>query len=228
MKSANTSIVGGIVLMLVGVLWLLDRLGVVESAALLAPLVFAGAGVLFLSLFARRRENWWAAIPGSVFLGLAAVATATRFTGNSAAGAFLFLFMAGGFAAVYLRERGNWWALIPCGVMLTLALIVTIPQQLQGTPVAAVLFLGLAATFGALSLVPVRTADRVERMKWPLIPAAVLAVLGVIFALQSMAQLIPLDFAVPAVMILAGITLMVYAYFARHGRQHNIQGPSAG
>ncbi len=159
---------------------------------------------------------------------MAAVVTAAQFTGNSAAGAFLFLFMGAGFAAVYLRERANWWALIPCGVMLTLALIVTLPQQLQGTPVAAVLFLGLATTFGSLSLVPVRTADHTERMKWPLIPAAVLAVLGVIFALQSMAQLIPLDFAVPAVMILAGIALMIYAYFARHDRQHNIQGPSAG
>ena len=46
----------------------------------MAPLIFAAVGVLFLSLFGRRRENWWAAIPGSVFLGLATVVTATRLT----------------------------------------------------------------------------------------------------------------------------------------------------
>lgn len=80
------------------------------------------------------------------------------------------------------------------------------------------LFLGLAATFGSLSFVPVRTAHHTERMKWPLIPAAVLAVLGAVFVLQSIAQLNPTDFAVPTVMVLAGIILIIYAYFARHGQ----------
>jgi uncharacterized membrane protein HdeD (DUF308 family) len=56
-------------------------------------------------------------------------------------------------------------------------------------------------------------------MKWPLIPAAVLGVLGVIFALQPAALLIPLDYAVSAVAILAGVALLVYAYQAhRHGQ----------
>lgn len=224
MKSARTSILAGIVLMTVGVLWLLDVLGIVESAAYLAPLIFAAVGVLFLSLFFRGRENWWAAIPGSVFLGLAAVITATQITDGRAGGAFLFLFMAAGFAAVYLRERANWWALIPCGVMFTLAIVVALPQELQGTPVAAVLFLGLAATFGLLSLVPVRTPDHTGRMKWPLVPAAVLAVLGVAFALQATAVLIAVDFALPAAMILAGIALLVYAFRARHDGQHKTHG----
>lgn len=224
MKSAQASIIAGIVLMAVGLLLLLDLLGVVKGAAYLPALIFAAVGVVFLSLFIRSRENWWAAIPGSVFLGLAAVITASQFADGGAGAAFLFLFMATGFAAVYLRERSNWWALIPAGVMLTLAAIVALPQELQGTPVAAVLFLGLAATFGLISLVPVRTAGHTVRMKWPLIPAAVLAVLGAIFALQATALLIAADFAVPAVMILAGIALLVYAYRARHDGQHKAHG----
>lgn len=224
MKSGTTSIIAGIVLMTVGVVLLLDLLGVVESAAYVPALIFAAAGVVFLSLFIRSRENWWAAIPGSVFLGLAAVITSTQLTDGGAGAAFLFLFMAAGFAAVYLRERANWWALIPCGVMFTLAVIVALPQELQGT-VAAVLFLGLAATFGLLSLVPVPAPGHTGRLKWPLIPAAVLAVLGVIFALQATALLISADFAVPAVMILAGIALLIYAYRARHDGQHKAHGP---
>jgi drug/metabolite transporter (DMT)-like permease len=227
-KSAQTSIIAGIVLIAVGVLLLLDLRGVIESAAYVPALIFAAVGAVFVSLFIRSRENWWAAIPGSVFLGLAAVITATQLTGGGAGAAFLFLFMGAGFAAVYLRERANWWALIPSGVMLTLAFIVALPQDLQGTTVAAVLFLGLAATFGLLSVVPVRTSDHTGRMKWPLIPAAVLAVLGAIFSLQATALLISAEFAVPAVMILAGIALLIYAYRAHRAGQHKARGPGTG
>ena len=223
MQSANTTILAGIVLIALGVLLLLDRLDVLESAAYVPMLIFASIGAVFLSLFVHSRDNWWAAIPGSVFLGLAAVIAATQIAGGSAGASFLFLFMAAGFATVYLRQRSNWWALIPTGVMFTLAIIVALPQQLQGMPVAAVLFLGLAATFGLLSVVPVHALGHTGRMKWPLIPAAVLGVLGVIFALQSTALLIAADFVVLAVMILAGIALLVYAYLARHrgeGKAH--------
>lgn len=224
MSPAKTSIIAGIVLMAVGLLLLLDLLGIVRSLAYLPPLIFVAVGVLFLSLFLRRRENWWAAIPGSVFLGLAAVVTATQLTEGPAGGALLFLFMAAGFGAVYLRERANWWALIPCGVMTTLAVIVVLPPELQGPPVAAVLFLGLAATFGLLSLVPVRTAEHTGRMRWPLVPAAALAVLGVVFTLQAAALLLAIDVVLPAAMILAGIGLLVYAYRARHNAQHKAHG----
>ena len=142
MKSANASIIAGIVLISAGVLLLLDLLNVIESAAYVPMLIFAAIGAVFLSVFIRSPENWWAAIPGSVFLGLAAVIAASQFTDGGAGASFLFLFMAAGFAAVYLRQRGNWWAVIPSGVMLTLAVIVTLPQDLQGMPVAAVLFRG--------------------------------------------------------------------------------------
>lgn len=163
-----------------------------------------------------------------MFLGLAAVITTTELTAGAWGAAFLFLFMGAGFVAVFLREPRNWWALIPSGVMFTLAVIVALPQQLQGTPTAAVLFLGLAATFGVLSLVPVLTDDaseHTERMKWPLVPAGILAVMGVIFALQAMAVLIPMDFAVPAVMVLAGLALLVYAYLAHRDGQQKAHGP---
>ncbi|MEO5315958.1 hypothetical protein PV772_17885 [Pseudarthrobacter sp. CC12] len=83
MKSANTSVIAGVILIALGVLLLLDRLGVMDTAAFTAPLIFTAVGVLFLSLFIRRRENWWAAIPGSVFLGLAAVVAATQLTGGA-------------------------------------------------------------------------------------------------------------------------------------------------
>lgn len=220
MQSAKTSIIAGIVLMAVGGLLLLDLLGVLKTAAVLPTLIFAAVGLLFAFLFVRGREYWWAAIPASVFLGLAAVITAAQLTGGDRAGTYLFLFLAVGFAAVYLRLRANWWALIPSGVMFTLALIIALPPEFQGTAVAAVLFLGLAATFGLLSLVPVQhpgEAVPAARMKWPLIPAALLGILGLIFALQAMSVLLAADFALPAALVLAGIGLLIYAYRASRG-----------
>ena len=244
MKSAKTSIIAGIALMAAGILLLLDLLGILDSAALVWPLIFAAAGTVFLTLFLRSRDNWWAAIPGSVFLGLAAVILITLLGPSSAAdwgGAVLFLFMGAGFGAVYVRERSNWWALIPCGVMLTLALVVALPQDWEGMPVAAVLFLGMAATFAGLSLVPVRPGPgplpgqpaalpgepgggEPSRMKWPLIPAAVLAVLGLIFALQATVLLAASEFFVPALLVIAGLALLVYAYRHRAGGHHKVHG----
>lgn len=233
MKSASASIIAGVVIIVLGVLLLLDRVGIMDTASFVAPLIFAAVGVVFLALFIRRRANWWAAIPGSVFLGLAAVITTAQLTGGAWGAAFLFVFMGAGFAAVFLREPGNWWALIPSGVMFTLAVIVALPQELQGTPTAAILFLGLAATFGVLSLVPVRvdeTSDHRKRMKWPLIPAGALAVMGLIFILQATVLLIPADFAFPVVMIVAGAALVVFAYLShRDGRRKaHDPGPRAG
>jgi hypothetical protein len=152
-----------------------------------------------------------------VFLGLAAHhcdASHARWRGRSV----LVPVYGGGFVAVYVRQPGYWWALIPCGVLFTLAVIVALPQAIYGTAVAAVLFLGLAGTFGVLSLVPVRTSGHTVRLTWPLFSAAGLGPLGMTFALQSTALIIPTDFAVPAVVILAGIALLVFAFRARdHG-----------
>lgn len=215
MKTTTTSISAGIILMTMGALLLLDRLGLIGSGAYVPPLTFAAVGGIFVAIFVRRRGAWWAAIPASVFLGLAAVIATSQLAEGSAAGAILFLFMATGFGAVYLRERNYWWALIPCGVMLSLATVASLPEELQGTPAAAVFFLGLAATFALLSVVPVPANGGRQRMKWPLIPAGVLGLLGGLLAFESASQLIAGDFAVLTVVILAGIGLLIYGYRAR-------------
>ncbi|MDR6436691.1 hypothetical protein J2790_001812 [Paenarthrobacter nicotinovorans] len=229
MKSTTVSIIAGVALITMGALLLLDRLGIVESGVFAPLITFTGLGSVFVALFILRRGNWWAAIPGSVFLGLSAVMAATRFMEGVPVGAFLFLFMAAGFGAVYLRERNFWWALIPCGLMSALALVAFLPPELQGTSAAAVLFLGLAATFGLLSVVPVRLpngteGNRTGRMRWPLIPAAVLGMLGVTFAFQSAVQIISGDVVVLAVVILAGLELLAYGYHAHNVGQRSVHG----
>lgn len=77
-----------------------------------------------------------------------------------------------------------------------------------------------------LSVVPVPGSDGTGKMKWPLIPAAVLGVLGVIFALQSVVLPIAEDLAVLTVVIVTGIGLLVYGYRARNtGHDNKVHGP---
>lgn len=213
MKAATASIIAGAVLLLAGVLLLLDALRVLDTAQLVWPFIFGAAGAVFLAVFSRSRDYWWAAIPGFVLLGLAAVAFTTQLWPEPAGdwpGSLFFLFISAGFAAVYFRVRASWWALIPCGVMLTLALVVALPPAMEGPPVAAVLFLGLAATFAALTLTP-------ERMKWPLIPAAALAVLGLSFAIQSAVNFRAMEYLTAVVPLAAGLGLLYYAFHSRRG-----------
>lgn len=223
MKAATASIIAGAVLLLAGVLLLLDALRVLDTAQLVWPFIFGAAGAVFLAVFSRSRDYWWAAIPGFVLLGLAAVAFTTQLWPQPAGdwpGSLFFLFISAGFAAVYFRVRASWWALIPCGVMLTLALVVALPPAMEGPPVAAVLFLGLAATFAALTLTP-------ERMKWPLIPAAALAVLGLSFAIQSAVNFRAMEYLTAVVPLAAGLGLLYYAFHSRRGGSRHTGGAVA-
>lgn len=223
MKAATASIIAGAVLLLAGVLLLLDALRVLDTARLVWPFIFGAAGAVFLAVFSRSRDYWWAAIPGFVLLGLAAVAFTTQLWPEPAGdwpGSLFFLFISAGFAAVYFRVRASWWALIPCGVMLTLALVVALPPAMEGPPVAAVLFLGLAATFAALTLTP-------ERMKWPLIPAAALAVLGLSFAIQSAVNFRAMEYLTAVVPLAAGLGLLYYAFHSRRGGSRHTGGAVA-
>jgi hypothetical protein len=71
---------------------------------------------------------------------------------------------------------------------------------------------------------PTPPASPALRMRWSLIPAAVLAVLGVIFAFQATVLLTATEFVVPALLLLAGAALLIYAYRSRGGSHHGVHG----
>jgi hypothetical protein len=79
-----------------------------------------------------------------------------------------------GFLLTYLNNREHWWAIIPAGTLFTVGLVAGLSSALEGVDIGGILFLGLALTFAALYFV--RTPQ--GRMKWPLIPAVVLLVIG--------------------------------------------------
>ncbi|MGA9349039.1 MAG: hypothetical protein WBW48_09575 [Anaerolineae bacterium] len=202
MKRFDVRAVGGILLIVVGILLLLqgfEILGVV--VALIWALVFGAAGLVFLYVFLTDRANWWAAIPGFGLLGIAALIALDEFwpqVGDAVGGA---LFLGGiglAFWVIYFINRKHWWAVIPGGVMFTLALVAGLESVFEGAEMGGVFFLGLGLTFGLLSFAPTPHG----RMKWALIPAAVLLVMGLLITAITTGFL---DVLFAAALILVGL-----------------------
>lgn len=202
----------GAVLILAGGLLLLQSLGVLPGAGLLWPVLFGAAGVAFLYVFFRNRDGWWAAIPGFGLLGLTAAAAWDGLgPGPDEWGGVMFLGGIGlGFVAAYLAGRERWWALIPGGVLLTLALVAGLSTGLGEAAAGGVLFLGFAVTFGLLAVLP--TPD--GPMRWPLVPAAVLLLLGVLVTVEATTVL---NFVWPVALIFGGLYLVFRALGPRGG-----------
>lgn len=167
------------------------------------------AGLFFVAFYWRDRTQWWVFIPAGALLSLAVTIGAhailpantwlLQFSGP--------LFLGGiglGFAAAYVANRQMWWALIPMGALLTLAVMAVLGERAQigGMATASVLFFGLAATFALVAFVP--GADRRSRF-WALIPAAVLALTGILTAASFTTVLNMLG---PLTLVVLGLMLL--------------------
>jgi hypothetical protein len=114
------------VLVIGGVLLLLDTFGIFKGGALFWTIISVVAGLLFLSLFITNRDNWWALIPGIIFLAIAAMVGLNLFVPGFSETNYSGTIILGGialsFLLVYIAERSNWWAIIPADVMATIAI----------------------------------------------------------------------------------------------------------
>lgn len=179
MKSTRGYIVLGIVLIALGVVALLENLDVFSFdmiGGVIWGLLFGIAGLAFLAVFVTNiYERWWAVIPGLVLLALAVLIGFGDSLG--ALGGGLFLAAIGlSFWVIYFVRREFWWAIIPGGALITLAIIAGLADSLPELTSGGILFLGLAVTFGLIYLL----SDPGERKRWALIPAGILAVMGVL------------------------------------------------
>jgi len=193
MPRIQPRIVGGALLIALGVLILLQQLGIFSAGVnLLLAVVLAVAGVYFLGVFfSATSARWWAALPGVIFLDLAVLmvlgmVSPTLACTPSLGGWVLscsqlagVVFLGGlglSFWAVYAASRAQWWAVIPAGVLTTLALVTLASSGPNGGLVGGVFFLGLAGTFLLVGLLPTPG----QRMGWAFIPAAIFFALGVV------------------------------------------------
>jgi hypothetical protein len=198
MKRFDFRIILGAALILLGILMLLERLGLFHGASdLFWGVVFLAGGAYFLYRFANNMGGeWWAAIPGFALVGLAADSLLPRVFGNWG-GLFFLGFLGLGFVAVYFSDRQRWWALIPGGVLLTLGFVSVLSNVYGGRETGGFFFLGLGLTFLLVAVL--------ASMQWAYIPGVVLLVMGALLGTPFVGTL---NFIWPIVLIFGGLVLI--------------------
>jgi hypothetical protein len=203
MRSWDARLIIGLLLIGGGLFYLLDTLEIITWGGLVWGAAALVGGLAFLSVLARDRAAWWAALPGVILLSLAVLIGLDYFApaiGDQWGGAIFLGGIGAAFLVVYALNRANWWALIPGGVLLTLALVTGL-DDVAGINGGGVFFLGLAATFAVVALLPTPHGA----MRWAFLPAAVLGLMGLLLLVGFERGL---NFIWPVALILAGLFLL--------------------
>ncbi len=207
MKRSNAPLLWGALLILAGVFFLLQNFGIIDLGALWGgfwALAFLAGGGVFLVVFLRDNEQWWALIPGFTLLGLGTLVGLGVVNGELAGayGGPLFLGSIGlGFWAVYLVRREQWWAIIPGGVLWSLAAMLIMQPIMGDENMVGVMFFGMALTFVLVALL----GQPRGKMNWAYIPAGVLFLLGIFMSTGSVQWL---AYVFPVALILGGAFLL--------------------
>ena len=208
LKWLTTPTFWGSVLILAGILFLLQNLGILPAGNMLIAAGAGLVGIMFVGLFLGDRNQWWAIIPAIALIALASLMLMDIFFPGAAAswGGSFFLGVIGfSFLAVYITHREHWWALIPGGVMTTLAVVAGLGSNVQDDAITGgVFFLGLGLTFLLVAILP----NPAGKMTWAYIPAAVLVIMGMSM-IAFTANLIP--YLVAIIFIVIGALLLIRA-----------------
>ncbi len=211
MGRLNSTTLVGVLLVLGGVFFLTQTLGLVAITAVAAwAVIFTVVGVAFLASVLVDRGIWWPLIPGFAFLGIGLVLAIRSFApgvpGSWAGSIFLGL-LGVAFVAVYLMRSSNWWAIIPGGTLLTLAVVAAIDSGARRGEGGALFLIGLGVTFLLVYLAPTQHG----RMTWALFPAGMLLVLGFVSGVGSTVWF----GAVWPILLIAAGTYLVYRAYSR-------------
>ena len=174
-------VIGGILLIAAGVVFLLDNLEVItlDWEMLIGPM-FGIGGIIFLLVFILNTDEWWALIPGFVLVGIGIIIFMSQNLDTMVDrwGGAVFLGLLGlAFIFIYMTHLEQWWAIIPGGVLFTLAGVTLLPPDSEFT--GGVFFLGMAITFALLYFLP----KPAGRLKWALYPAGILLIVGLLVVL---------------------------------------------
>jgi hypothetical protein len=171
MKKLDPSIVGGLILILAGGLFLLQTLGYLDNVGdVFWGALFLAAGLLFL--FAFVTGSWWGAIPGCILAGIGALILLPDSLDLYGGALFLGSISLAFWLVFLTAPRERWWALIPAGVLTTLAVVTFLPDMIGDMATGGIFFFGLALTFLLVALL--------TGMRWAYYPAAALALVGLL------------------------------------------------
>ena len=212
MNRVRSRVLLGVLLIVAGVLFLLQSLGIVGFAVIIWPALIGIASLALLFVFlSAPQSNWWAAIPGFILLGVAGIVALDQLApavGEIWSGSLFLGSIALAFWMIYLSNPEHWWAVIPGGVLLTLAVVSGLSPVLEGIETGGIFFFGLGLTFALLALLPTPEG----RLTWSLIPALVFLIVGV-FMTAAATQLI--NYVWPVLLILGGLYLLFRTFGSR-------------
>lgn len=199
MKSMRWRILVGGLLILAGVVALLDTIAGIDIGGYIWSILFILAGGVFIYVLSMDKNNWWAAFPGFILLGIGVMIGVGKFAPQlmDTLTPVLILGSIGlSFLVVYLLNPTFWWAIIPMGVMLSLVLMIGLDPVMAGAEI--LFFLGLGATFGVLALLPIQNG---KRPTWPLYPAGVMVLLAFLIGLGEVNWT---GYVMPVIIIIVG------------------------
>jgi len=158
-------------------IWLAE---VGAAGEIIASLILLGNALPFWIGYLISRENWGLLIPAWALTVIGAVPWLATAVSGEVVGAVVLFGIGIPFLVVYLNNRQDWWALIPAGVLILIGAVVLLEaQDIAGDLFGGLFMLGLGAVF-----LLVYWTER-ERW-WALIPAGVLASIGLTAALASL------------------------------------------
>jgi len=211
MKILESRIFWGGLLVLAGVLFLLQNLGLFRIGELFWVVLLALGALFFLSIFLQNKANWWALIPGLTLISVGIIVLINWISpdrGERWSGSIILAGIGLSFALIYLVARQNWWAIIPAGVLFTLAVIAGLEEFFPALGTAGLFFLGLGLTFALVALLPNPQGD----LRWAWIPGGILLLVGSIFLVAGGNLFV---YVWPVILILAGGLFIVRALRTR-------------
>ncbi len=184
MKWPILRILWGLLLILAGVLFLLNTIGIIAIGDYQWAIILVIGGLAFLSVFISDRNHWWALFPGfGLLIGGAIIFVENAFPAfpGDISGAIAMSGIGLAFLLVFLSNFANWWALIPAGVLLSAAAALILNGISPGLESGGLFLIGLGLTFGVIGYVPTEQG----RMRWAFIPSVVLLVVGLLVLIAS-------------------------------------------
>jgi len=196
MKRYEPRLIIGVLLVLWGLVALLGTMGIISNAGgIFWGTIWGVVGLYFLYVLVKdTTQNWWAAIPGFIFVGWA-VSSFLPHSLDSLSGLFFLGGISLAFWWVYFTDKNRWWAIIPAGVLLTLG-VVSILDNVPVFNTGGLFFLGLGLTFVLVAVLPGG-----NNRSWALIPAIVLLLFGTIIGIPALGLS---GYITPAILIIVG------------------------
>ena len=199
-QTRKQALVWGGLLILFGVITLAETFTDLTAWTWVALLAAAGLGVF--AVYLTDRSDRGLLIPAYVLwaiAGLIALITLNVLR-DEAIATYVLAAIALPFLVVFLRDRSKWGALIPAYVLLAVGVMV----GLIGAGVLSDLLVPAYVMF-AIAIPFFVVYARNPKQWWPLIPAGIMAVIGLSFLITEAA----IQYVGPVVMILAGAWILV-------------------